>query len=525
MRSLALAVLALCATGWAFPAKSHYLERTRRQERKLEDTAALESAFNLMYSANQNGQHAGSYFNMNLDVARREQRSARECSSGICTWPKHQDGHVYVPYMKTDVYSNSDHKVFLSTFKEYADRTCIRFVPRTSETDYIIFESLSGCWSPIGRLGNEQSISINKDICMVKGTVAHELMHSLGFHHEHVRKDRDNYVSVQWDNILTDYISAFQMTDTNNMKYTPYDYSSIMHYGKKAYSKDGISQTMVPIPDGSVNIGQMLALSEKDILKINLLYQCDKSLGIGSSAEPRTSAPYTMELPDGGTTTTTETLMPMSNITAGTSTASLDKSTNLGITKSIPTSITQLAATNVTPWSTKTARTNILMTNTTTITTTTTKTIISPTTTTSIPWTTSTTSPRTTTTTPRMTTTRTPPSLNACGGTVTARSGEITSPNYPEQYPKSTYCLWTIPATRMVTITFVDFELERSQRCMFDYLKFDDLAEFETYVSNSKYCGAIVPNTQITYGGSIQIIFVSDTSVQMKGFRLRYMAE
>jgi len=33
------------------------------------------------------------------------------------------------------------------------------------------------------------------------GVAIHEIMHVLGFFHEHVRKDRDKYVSIDWNSI------------------------------------------------------------------------------------------------------------------------------------------------------------------------------------------------------------------------------------------------------------------------------------------------------------------------------------
>lgn len=38
--------------------------------------------------------------------------------------------------------------------------------------------------------------------CMSIGTVMHEMIHALGFHHEHGRPDRDDHVDILWQNII-----------------------------------------------------------------------------------------------------------------------------------------------------------------------------------------------------------------------------------------------------------------------------------------------------------------------------------
>ena len=48
------------------------------------------------------------------------------------------------------------------------------------------FHKGSGCWSYLGRLANrENMISIDTG-CEGRGTIQHETMHALGFHHEQV---------------------------------------------------------------------------------------------------------------------------------------------------------------------------------------------------------------------------------------------------------------------------------------------------------------------------------------------------
>ncbi|CAF4225973.1 unnamed protein product, partial [Rotaria sordida] len=63
-------------------------------------------------------------------------------------------------------------------------------------------------------------------------------INELRFYHEQSRPDRDSYVKVNWQNIQSDMAFNFDKYDNTvvNTLNTPYDYASIMHYEKTAFS-------------------------------------------------------------------------------------------------------------------------------------------------------------------------------------------------------------------------------------------------------------------------------------------------
>lgn len=62
------------------------------------------------------------------------------------------------------------------------------------------------CWSDVGRMAiGKQIISLGHQ-CYTPGTVMHELLHTLGFFHEQSRADRDEYVTIHYDNIESGWI-------------------------------------------------------------------------------------------------------------------------------------------------------------------------------------------------------------------------------------------------------------------------------------------------------------------------------
>eukprot|EP00795_Rhopilema_esculentum_P010344 gene10344-19041_t len=85
---------------------------------------------------------------------------------------------------------------------DYQRLTCLRFVRRTNEPGYLHFYKGGGCSSPVGYYRRANRISLASG-CWYKGIVMHEIAHSLGFYHEQSRPDRDNYVTILWNNIAS----------------------------------------------------------------------------------------------------------------------------------------------------------------------------------------------------------------------------------------------------------------------------------------------------------------------------------
>ncbi|CAK5031596.1 unnamed protein product [Meloidogyne enterolobii] len=144
-----------------------------------------------------------------------------------------------VPYELDEAFSISEVKLLQKAFRIYRRRTfgCIHFKPRNFENDYLNIVRGNGCYSQVGKTGGKQELSLGQG-CLFNETIIHELMHSLGFWHEHSRADRDNHIIIRWENILPGLDSQFDI------------FTNI--------------------------IGTSFELSELDIEKIMKLYNCDK---------------------------------------------------------------------------------------------------------------------------------------------------------------------------------------------------------------------------------------------------------
>lgn len=185
-------------------------------------------------------------------------------------WP-----NATVPYVIDSMYFQKiEMKYIEAMMREINLTTCVKFVPRTSEKNYIMVKFNSACCSSRVGCTNQglQYVFVNHN-CMERNDILHELMHVLGFFHEHNRPDRDDYVEIHWDNIASGAKKNFKKQPHSNLTHlnTSYDFASIMHYPSDGSSKNG-KPTITP-KDDWIEI-KADGLSETDILQIKRLYNC-----------------------------------------------------------------------------------------------------------------------------------------------------------------------------------------------------------------------------------------------------------
>ena len=162
----------------------------------------------------------------------------------------------------------------LAAIDEIEAVTAVRFVPRTSQDDYLRFRDGDGCSSYVGRQGGRQDVNLALG-CNNTWIVVHEIMHALGFNHEQSRDDRDGFVQIQWDNIRDGKAHNFEVADYS-WDFRPYDFDSLMHYGRNDFCKRDaadacVGPTIITVPSGTP-IGQRSRMSTTDIAGINRIY-------------------------------------------------------------------------------------------------------------------------------------------------------------------------------------------------------------------------------------------------------------
>ncbi|CAG7821992.1 unnamed protein product [Allacma fusca] len=193
-------------------------------------------------------------------------------------WP-----NATVPYELDPDFTLEQQVMILANFYTIESNTCVKFVERSNETDYVfVLRGVTGeCNSYVGKIGGAQTLTLSVNLtedewsCFKNQIILHETLHALGFEHEQNRYDRDDYITLNWDNIPCDSRWNFEKEDFNSTTTfdLPYDYVSVMHYSNNVGGIDPDVPVLIPKPNYGFQIGNE-GLGVLDVLRINRMYNC-----------------------------------------------------------------------------------------------------------------------------------------------------------------------------------------------------------------------------------------------------------
>jgi len=188
-------------------------------------------------------------------------------------WPRGIVPYSFEDSMETSRRQKIQYALKLLMDKVNARGKCLNIRPRNLlDRNYIHIRMGDGCSSNIGcRNRGKQRMKLGKT-CYKTGTIQHEFLHALGFWHEHSRKDRDNYITIKWNNIKPGMNVSFIKRESDYLG-LGYDYNSVMHYSAYANSKNKKTKKTI-VTKGGQKIGQRIGVSDQDVEEIKRLYRC-----------------------------------------------------------------------------------------------------------------------------------------------------------------------------------------------------------------------------------------------------------
>ncbi|XP_050435751.1 cubilin [Adelges cooleyi] len=109
----------------------------------------------------------------------------------------------------------------------------------------------------------------------------------------------------------------------------------------------------------------------------------------------------------------------------------------------------------------------------------------------------------------------------ACGGTFDTIRGTISSPNYPNGYPRDAECVWILKSSagNRMTLNFIDFQLESDEFCNVDYVEIREGNSVGPLLG--VYCGPNIPSTVMS-GETLWVKFRSSNVGSAKGFTANF---
>ena len=105
-----------------------------------------------------------------------------------------------VPYLFDTNITATQQAVYLAGMREWELAANIQFIPRTNQSQYVIlrFDYQQGTNTYVASVPPVMTVDT-----LSRAQVGHETGHLLGFQHEHVRTDRDGFITVNFANLQT----------------------------------------------------------------------------------------------------------------------------------------------------------------------------------------------------------------------------------------------------------------------------------------------------------------------------------
>uniref|UniRef100_A0A671W259 Metalloendopeptidase n=1 Tax=Sparus aurata TaxID=8175 RepID=A0A671W259_SPAAU len=393
-------------------------------------------------------------------------------------WP---DG--IIPYVISGNFTGSQRAIFRQAMRHWEKHTCVTFTERTTEESYIVFTYRPcGCCSYVGRRGSgPQAISIGKN-CDKFGIVVHELGHVIGFWHEHTRPDRDEHVSIIRDNIQPGQEYNFLKMEPGEVDSLGevYDFGSIMHYARNTFSRLACDDSfcfLLFFP--RVRCGDSLQESAGNF----------SSPGFPNGYSAYAHCVWKISVTPGEKIVLNFTSMDLfrSHLCWYDHVEVRD-----GFWRKAPLKGRFCGDTLPDPMISTDSQLWIEF---------------------------------------RSSSSWVGKGFSAvyeaiCGGEVKRDSGQIQSPNYPDDYQSNKVCVWKITVAEgfNVGLSFQSFEIERHDSCTYDYVEVRDGGS-ESSPLLGRFCGYDKPDDIKSSSNRLWLKFVSDGSVNKAGFAANFFKE
>jgi len=186
-----------------------------------------------------------------------------------------------IPYTLEKITDEKLKLTVLDVIRDYDNYTCIKWIPKTEEhKDYVTFTQDNGPAAGSSHVGffTDPSYLIVNFNYKNKGLVAHEMMHRIGFKHEHQRSDRDDHMDMYYHHMLRASDELNTPGSIDPIKPLPYDYRSAVQYPSWMVGQGTPAHRYyMRAKDPCLYVGQDEGYTKMDFMKMNKYYNCPAS--------------------------------------------------------------------------------------------------------------------------------------------------------------------------------------------------------------------------------------------------------